>query len=209
MNIEVWVTFVLVAVVATAIPGPAMLLVASHSIGFGVAKTVFTILGNITGLTILSTLSVLGLGSLLIHSPIAFTAVKIMGAIYLIYLGMSLWRKGLSPLSAKTDGNQKSVVSLYAQGVAVALSNPKAILFTTALFPQFIDPTINLLPQFLLLVTTFISLSFSCLLVCAVTVGRTFTKIGRSKPYKITGKLFGGTFIGVGGLLLILKNDPA
>lgn len=209
MNIEVWVTFVLVAIVATAIPGPAMLLVASHSIGFGVAKTVFTILGNITGLTILSTLSVLGLGSLLIHSPMAFTAVKIMGAMYLIYLGMSLWRKGLSPLSAKSDSNQKSVVSLYAQGVAVALSNPKAILFTTALFPQFVDPTTNLLPQFLMLVSTFISLSFSCLFICAIAVRRTFTTMGNSKLYRFTGKLFGGSFIGAGGILLISKNNLA
>lgn len=161
--------FVLVAVVATAIPGPAMLLVSSHSTGFGVAKTFFTIAGNVTGLTVLSTLSVLGLGSLLVHTPIAFTAVKIMGAMYLIYLGVNLWRKGLSPLNAKTDSKQKSVVSLYAQGVAVALSNPKAILFTTALFPQFIDPTTNVLPQFLLLVLTFISLSFSCLLNCSTS----------------------------------------
>ncbi|PWW34269.1 threonine/homoserine/homoserine lactone efflux protein [Idiomarina loihiensis] len=209
MNIEVWVTFVLVAVVATAIPGPAMLLVASHSISCGVAKTVFTILGNITGLTILSTLSVLGLGSLLIHSPMAFTAVKIMGAIYLIYLGMSMWRKGLSPVSAKANAHRKNVTSLYAQGVAVALSNPKAILFTTALFPQFIDPNANLLPQFLLLVMTFMFLSFSCLIVCAITVGRTFTAISSAKLYKFTGKLFGGTFIGVGALLATLKNGSA
>lgn len=209
MNIEVWVTFVLVAIVATAIPGPAMLLVASHSIGFGVAKTVFTILGNITGLAILSTLSVLGLGSLLIHSPMAFTAVKIMGAMYLIYLGMSLWRKGVSPLNAQSDSNQKSVISLYAQGVAVALSNPKAILFTTALFPQFIDPTTNLLPQFLLLVSTFISLSFSCLFICAIAVHQTFTMMENSKLYRFTGKLFGGTFIGAGGILLISKNNLA
>lgn len=208
MNIEVWITFVLVAVVATANPGPAMLLVSSHSIGFGVAKTVFTIAGNVTGLAILSTLSVLGVGSLLVHTPMAFTAVKIMGAMYLIYLGVRLWRKGLSPLNAKTDSNQKSVISLYAQGVAVALSNPKAILFTTALFPQFIDPNTNLLPQFLFLISTFISLSFSCLLICAVAVRRTFTAIGNSTLYRVIGKLFGGTFIGAGGMLLISKNNP-
>lgn len=117
MSIEVWLAFVLVAAVATALPGPAMLLLASHSISFGVAKTVFTITGNITGLAILSTLSVAGLGSLLVHSPMAFTFVKIIGACYLIYLGVGLWRKGLSPLSETTESTSGIYAPFCAQSI--------------------------------------------------------------------------------------------
>lgn len=184
-----------------------MLLVASHSIRFGVVKTVSTIIGNITGLAILSTLSVVGLGSLLVHSPLAFTLIKISGACYLIYLGVGLWRKGLTPLSATADLSHKRAVSLYAQGIAVALSNPKAILFTTALFPQFIDPSINLLPQFLLLVTTLISLSFPWLLLCAIAARKSFATVRSTELYKTTGKLFGSIFISAGGVIMISKNS--
>lgn len=205
MSVETWLAFTAIASMATLIPGPAMLLVATHSIRYGVFSSLNTILGNVTGLAMLSGLSVAGLSTLLVYAPVAFAFVKIVGAIYLAYLGVKLWRAGVQPLKAKEGGANASGKYLYLKGIAIATTNPKAIGFTTALFPQFIDPNEAVLPQFFVFLCTFTGLSFVCLLGCAVFVRLTLKNmsIGFSK---YLGRLFGGTLIGAGGLLLFSSN---
>lgn len=202
MEPDSWLLFSSIALMATITPGPAVLLVAANTMEHGVRSTVFTILGNISGLFLLSLLSVMGLGALLLYSAIAFTAIKTAGAIYLIYLGVRLWRNGFSHVSEKNifRGNNKPGrrLKLYAQGVMVALSNPKAIAFTTALFPQFINREMPLIPQFSLLVLTFMSYSFICLFAYSCCSARTKVGTGSSKLAKIVSRFFASLFIGSG-----------
>jgi len=205
MELENWLLFSSIALVATITPGPAVLLVAANTMEFGVRPTVFTILGNISGLFLLSLLSVMGLGALLLYSTVAFTAIKTAGALYLIYLGVRLWRSGFSQVSGKNifrrDKKPARLLRMYAQGVMVALSNPKAIAFTTALFPQFIDRKLPLLPQFSLLVATFMSFSFICLLVYSHFCARTKAGMDNSRSGKLVSRLFASLFIGSGIIL--------
>lgn len=201
MAIESWILFSSIALVATISPGPAVLLVSTHSLQYGTRKTIYTILGNISGLFIISTLSVLGLGALVFYSSTAFTVLKIFGGLYLIYLGIKLWKSGFnfdSPLPGKNSHAHTTNFSRYLQGMIIAVSNPKAIAFATALFPQFIDQKQPLLPQFSLLVITFMAYSFICLYIysrLSVSTGMRFKKSRYGKPLS---RLFGSLFIGSG-----------
>lgn len=205
MNIEAWLTFTAIASVATILPGPAMLLVATHSLRFGVLQAFKTILGNITGLAILSSISVAGLSTLILYSASAFLAVKIFGALYLSYLGIKIWRNGISPINVEETSSERRDRFMYLQGIGVSLSNPKAIAFTTALFPQFIEPSQGVLFQFVIFLGTFMALSFTCLSACSIIAHKASRKIARNASLNL-GKVFGGSLIGAGGLLLAEKH---
>ncbi|QPB83786.1 LysE family translocator [Pseudoalteromonas rubra] len=202
MQFESWITFCSIALLATATPGPAALLVSISSISFGFRQSLLTVLGNITGLFIMSGLSVLGLSTVILHSAFAFTIIKFLGALYLIYLGVKLWRHGLSKLDVNEVSCAKSnALNLYGQGLLVALTNPKAIVFTTALFPQFIVVSEPLFAQFSVLVLSFMSLSVLCLSSYAFVAQRAKSKARNLVSGTWLGKLFGSTFIGAGCFL--------
>lgn len=202
MQVESWLLFCGIALIATITPGPAVLMVAVTSLSVGFKKTLAIVAGNVTGLFIMSTFSVLGLNAVILSSSIIFTIIKYVGAIYLIYIGMRLWKSGVG--NFEVEGQKKveeGVISLYTKGVLLAITNPKAIVFTTALFPQFIVITESLLPQFVLLVVSFMSLSFLCLSGYAFTFCRTKDGLNNFISQKILGKVFGSAFVGVGFLL--------
>ncbi len=203
MDIQTWALFCSVAFIATVTPGPAILLGVSHSVSYGLRNTVFTILGNISGLFVLSTLSIAGLSLVMLNSATAFFIVKLLGAIYLLYLGVKLWRKGFSFTvnSPKSGQSIKTKSALYLQGLGVAISNPKAIAFTTALFPQFINPQTSLLPQFLVLLISFMLLSFACIFIYAYLASQTKFRLLNSKSSYIS-KFLGTGFVASGVALL-------
>ena len=210
MNYENWLLFAAIAGVATITPGPAIMLVSANSSSYGVRKAVYTILGNITGLFCMSLLAVLGLSTVILYSAPIFFVFKMIGALYLIYLGVKLWRNGFTGKKAVHSSvvNSSGVpqdFKLYMQGVFISLSNPKAIAFTTALFPQFIQPELSLAPQFIGLVSTFMGLSFSCLLGYAILASKAKNRIEEKKFYSqsVIGKAFGFVFIGSGIALAV------
>ena len=206
MNYDSWLLFTSIALVATITPGPAILLVSTHSVTFGTKYSVVTMIGNITGLFILSLLSVLGLSAIILHSAPIFFTVKLIGAGYLIFLGLKLWRNGfgLEAIQAVENGNPQrrpSIMKLYANGLLVALSNPKAIAFTTALFPQFIQPDRSMTQQFSILIITFMFLSFICLLCYAIMAEGTKKRSAQIRLPGMMSKVFGCAFIGSGVFL--------
>jgi threonine/homoserine/homoserine lactone efflux protein len=195
MSVSTWILFVAAALAAILPPGPAVLLAVSNSVAFGWKRVTFSSLGNILGLMVLSSLALAGLGAMLKASGTAFTAFKLVGAGYLIYLGGRQWRTRGSAFtlteSAPLDhGNGRILV----QGLLVALTNPKAILFFGALFPQFIRPGQALAPQVLILMGTFTSLSFLTLMsygVLAHTVRAWFSDPRHSVWFnRVSGSVF-------------------
>lgn len=202
MQFENWFMFCSIALLATATPGPAALLVSINSLSFGFKKSLVTILGNVTGLFIMSTFSVLGLSAVVLHSTVAFTVIKLLGAAYLAYLGFKLWVNGVGTIEVGSTRKSKgSSLSLYTQGVLVALTNPKAVVFTTALFPQFIVDADPLMFQFSILVLSFMLLSFICLSLYALIAQRAKARTINTQVQKLFGKIFGAIFIGAGCIL--------
>lgn len=141
MTIQSWLMYLVLVIVATSTPGPAVLFITTNSTLYGWRKAVFAALGNIVGLFCLGLMAVTGLGTILKTSEIIFTIIKFAGAAYLIYLGLKIFfQKSLDVtiINNRLLSTDVSSKKLFFQALGVALSNPKAILFLTALFPQFI-----------------------------------------------------------------------
>jgi len=204
MHFQNWLAFCSIAFVAAAIPGPAILLVSTHSLQFGTLRSLIAAAGNITGLFIMSACSILGLSALVMISSTAFTVIKIIGALYLLYMGIKIWRSGVQLNTINSECEAKfSAWSLYSQGLLISLTNPKAIIFTSALFPQFIVVSEPLLPQFLILVVTLMACSFLCLLSYSLLSQKLKAGTKQYVSGSALGKVFGTMFVGAGGVLAI------
>lgn len=143
--------FTFLAAVAIASPGPATIMAINNSLAFGPRYAVWSSLGNACGLFCLSAAAVSGLGALLASSEWMFNAVKLLGAGYLLYLGVKqlLNKRPILVQEVQPDGKAitPSRMKLYKSAFLTAVTNPKATIFFTALFPQFVNPNSALLPQ--------------------------------------------------------------
>ena len=195
--------------VVSATPGPNMLLVLSHSARFGLRPAMATMLGCMTSLLAMMSISAAGLGALLQTFPAVFDALRLAGAAYLAYLGIKSW---CAPVSAQTTGMlsvTESVVNpaaLFRQGMLVAASNPKAILFAVAFLPQFINPALPQMPQFGILLATFAAIEVSWYFVYAASGQRLSVYLQRASVMKAFNRLTGGAFIGFAALMATVKD---
>lgn len=159
MTLEIWLAFVAAATVLLLLPGPTVLLVVAYALGQGrrvaLAMVAGVALGDFTAMTV----SMVGLGALLVASATLFTVMKWIGAAYLVFLGIKLWRADprLPEVGAVKD--PASLPSAFLHAFAVTALNPKGIAFFIAFVPQFIDPETALLPQLIVLETTFVTLA--------------------------------------------------
>ena len=174
MSLQAWWMFVVMTFLISATPGPNMLLVMSHGARFGLRPAIWTMAGCMTALIGMVSISAAGVGALLHSFPAVFDALRYLGAAYLAYLGYKLWFAGVPtgdvPASAAvTEVGQRSGGSFYRQGLAVAASNPKAIVFAAAFFPQFIQADRPAGLQFAVLLTTFTVIEVSWYLISLVS----------------------------------------
>ncbi|MCW8914738.1 MAG: LysE family translocator [Magnetovibrio sp.] len=202
MPLDVWLSFVLVVCAAVLSPGPAVLLALTHGAQSGPMRAMFAILGNVSGLAVLITLTALGLGAILGASADVFFWLRIAGGGYLIYLGVKLLRA--KPQLDLNTGEVRAMMptrrKAYVQGVGVALSNPKAILLIGALFPQFINASEPIGLQFTILGATLIVLSFSALMMFATVSGALVAR-GKNAISGKLNKISGALFIAFGAAL--------
>jgi len=195
MPFELWLSFFFVTLVAVFSPGPAVLLAVTHGAQVGAKRAAVPILGNVTGLAIIITASAVGIGSVLQASSDLFFWLKIVGGLYLIFLGIKLLRSGFKAEAFATDGPvvSASLGKTYLQGIGVALSNPKALLLIGAMFSQFLDVSQPLTPQLMILGLTLMTLSFSALMIYATVSKKLISKSRKAvfgRVNKITGTLF-------------------
>jgi threonine/homoserine/homoserine lactone efflux protein len=183
----------------------------NNSLAHGQRSTIWSSLGNASGLFCLSAAAMLGLGALLASSELLFNAVKIIGAGYLFYLGVKqLFKKG-PMLPEGVEGEASKVRptrgKLYKSAFLTAVTNPKATMFFTALFPQFIDQGAALLPQFLILTSIFMALSVSSLSVYAALASRAKGVLTRPALSRWVSRVVGSTFIGFGAAILTMRRQ--
>lgn len=205
--------FTLVGAIAIASPGPATLMAINNSLAHGQRSAIWSSLGNASGLFCLSAAAMLGLGALLASSEVLFNAVKIIGACYLFYLGIKqLTKKGPMLAQGADDDMTKSRPTrskLYKSAFLTAVTNPKATMFFTALFPQFIDQSEALLPQFLILTSIFMALSVTSLSVYAALASRAKGWLTRPELSRWVSRVVGTTFIGFGAAILTMRRQAA
>jgi homoserine/homoserine lactone efflux protein len=209
MTIDNWFAFLFLAIIATSTPGPAVLLIMTNATIYGWGRCIYIAIGNIAALLIMAVITVSGLGIILTTSEIIFSIIKYLGAGYLIYLGINFLLNNQAfslEQSANKINNPKSSLSLFMQAFGVAISNPKAIIFLTALFPQFINPNDSLIPQFIILISTLMILSFLFLMAYAILGNRIKNFLKKPRRIKYINRISGLIFIGMGTLLVGVSN---
>lgn len=209
MNFSTWSLFVLVSLATAFSPGPAVLLAISNSITAGRRRAMLGSAGNALGVFVVSGAAMAGLGVLLRTSSMGFAALKILGAAYLMYLGIRQWKSKTNIFAQDVAANADETTGalrMFSNGFVVAVTNPKSILFFTALFPQFMSPENASLGLFLLLTTTFSActvLSHLTYVLVAGYIKPWFSTYARARMFN---KASGLTFMGLGVSVLRLRN---
>ncbi len=170
MDFSNWLIFAAVVIAATISPGPNVLIVIFHSLQSGYKAAIYTVAGNITALFIYALISAAGVGALLQVYPQYLYVFRLIGALYLIYLGLKLIfskpaiveNRFAAASSAQGSQQRPENIELFKGGFYCSLSNPKAVLFLSSIFPQFILPNAPIVPQFIVMFLTIIA-SVSCI----------------------------------------------
>ena len=199
MSLATWLGFLLAAVMIAVTPGPGAFLSMSTGGRHGYWAAFIAILGLQVAILVHLLIVAVGFGALLAASETAFFVVKLMGAAYLVWLGIAKWRAPLSPV----DGNLVSLPrgGFFLQGLLVNLINPKAIIFIGALVPQFINPAQPILAQYLIVAATLSSIDVVTMSVYALAAVRMNQWMHNPKAIQLQNRTFGGLFFSAGVLL--------
>ncbi len=211
MSIEHWLAFAAASAVLLAIPGPTILLVISYALGHGRKMAGATVAGVALGDFTAMTASMLGLGALLATSAAVFTLLKWVGAAYLIWLGIKLWRAPASGFAASGDGTAplERPLRIFLHTYVVTALNPKSILFFVAFLPQFLDLSRPLLAQMVIFETTFLVLATLNAATYALLASFARQTIRKPEVQKIVNRTGGSLLIGAGLLTAGLRRASA
>ncbi len=199
MAFELWLAFVAASTALLLIPGPTILLVLSYALSQGRRVAVATAVGVAVGDLIAMSASLAGLGALVLASATLFTALKWVGAAYLIYLGIKLFRSASNAkIAALSDVEYLPASKVFTHAAAVTALNPKSIVFFIAFVPQFITTETALLPQFSILIATFVGLAAFNALAYALLADKLREKIAKPAVLAQLTRFGGGALIAMG-----------
>jgi threonine/homoserine/homoserine lactone efflux protein len=207
VELDLWLAFIAASTALLLIPGPTVLLVLSYALSQGRRVAVASATGVAFGDFIAMSASLAGLGAVVMASATAFTVLKWVGALYLIWMGVRLIRSAPSgglALPDAPDGFQAR--SIFAHAAAVTALNPKSIAFFIAFVPQFVATDRDLLPQFAILIATFVGLAALNALAYALLADRLRGAITRPAVVAWLTRIGGGALIGMGLLTATLRR---
>ena len=191
-----------------AVPGPTVLLVVSHALGGGRASALATVPGVALGDFTAMTVSLLGAGAVLAASATLFTVLKLVGAVYLVWLGIQLWRAGASPAAITASRAGTNQARMFWHAYVVTALNPKGVVFFVAFVPQFVDPARPLLAQFAILEATFVLLAAINAAIWALLAGQMRARLQAPWALRLVHRV-GGSFLIGAGLLTALTRRTA
>ena len=211
MPLSTWIAFVLAAVVIAISPGSGAVLSMAQGLAHGVRKASATVLGLQLGLLLVFAIAGAGVGSLLLASEDAFRVVKTIGALYLIYLGVSQWRA--VPAAAPTPEAAALACPAFGRRVLTGFltnaTNPKGIIFMVAVLPQFISRHAPLLPQLLILGLTMVTIDTVVMHGYALLAASMQRYFRDARAVKKQNRFFGGVLVFMGGALFFVKRGAA
>ncbi len=142
INTQNLTQFVLASVAIILVPGPSVMFVIARAVAWGRMTAAITALGNALGMLLLSVFIAVGLGPLLQRYELLLIVVQVLGGMYLIHLGIDAWRHRQEHADdmVKIEEVKPSNYQILRQGFTVGALNPKALVFFSAVFPQFVDP---------------------------------------------------------------------
>jgi threonine/homoserine/homoserine lactone efflux protein len=205
MSIETWLAFAAASAVLLIIPGPTILLVVSYALGQGwrtaLPMAVGVALGDFTAMT----LSMLGIGALLAASATVFTILKWIGAAYLVWLGVKLFRAGGS-LRAEPRQSAASSLRMLGHAWLVTALNPKSITFFVAFLPQFLDRRGDFWTQMAIFEATFLALAFLNALGYALAASRARQAVANPRVLSIVNRTGGTLLVGAGVATVAMRS---
>ncbi|MCG8619539.1 MAG: LysE family translocator [Desulfobacterales bacterium] len=205
MELHVFLAFVIATAIMISLPGPSVLLTVAHSISFGWRPALATVAGETAGIAVQLGVAAVGLTSLLQGVAEAFEWLRWGGAVYLVYLGIRQWRGAGEPVEFQTSNVSRK--NLFIQGLVVTIPNPKSLIFIAAFLPQFIDTSRPLGVQFMVIVPTFLFITFTVTAVWALAAGQARLFLQRRNVFKAVLRTAGGMMIAAGlGLALARRG---
>jgi homoserine/homoserine lactone efflux protein len=199
MSWEIWALFAVTETALCFTPGPAVLLVLSQGLARGTASSIWSNLGILAGNAMYFVLSGTGLGAMLLASYELFSVVRWVGAAYLIWLGVTAFI-GTSPVFSVTPSKNPPARGrrIFVNGFVLQASNPKALIFFTALLPQFIDPRGRVVTQVAILAVTSVVIEFFVLLAYGALAGRLTSLARRPRFTTLANRIAGSMLIAAG-----------
>ena len=218
MDTSIWWSYFAAAWLIALSPGSGAVLSVGHGLRYGVQGASVTILGLQAGLMGITLIAGVGVGSLLVASATAFTVVKVLGALYLLWLGWKQWRapvhagQGLLDEAANPTGQAPAAVPMmsarqrFLTGLFTNLTNPKGIVFMVAVLPQFIVPDRPLLPQIGVLMLTTVAVDLVVMHGYAYTGARLARLLRSVRAQRAQNRLFGGVLMAMGASLMWVRR---
>jgi len=213
MALDTWTAYFLASILIALSPGSGAVLAMSHGLSFGMRRTRATIAGLQLGLVVILLVAGAGVGSLLVASELAFSIVKVLGALYLIYIGWSQWRSS-NGIAADGEAGVADAIGLstrrrFLTGLLTNVTNPKGILFMVAVLPQFISPSRPLWPQLLVMALTTVAVDTVVMHGYAFAASRLQVLFRNARAIKLQNRVFGGMLMAVGAGLFFVKRSHA
>lgn len=207
MSLEVYIAYTIACFIVLIIPGPTILLVVGYALSEGRRAAWHTVSGVALGDLTAMVASFAGMGALLAASATAFAVLKYVGAAYLVYLGIKMWRaKPRLQASDFETTERASARRMALHAYAVTALNPKSIVFFIAFLPQFIDPARALLPQLTLMGVTFLVLAIVNAWAYGMLAGSLRERLTRPRLLKAINRTGGSVLIGAGVLTAIARR---
>jgi homoserine/homoserine lactone efflux protein len=209
MSFATWLAFLFSAIVIALSPGSGAVLSMSHGLSYGLRKASGTILGLQAGILLILFIAGAGVGSLLLASELAFNIVKSVGALYLIYLGLSQWRAKVSEGESLDIAAQAALPSLrkrFLTGFLTNATNPKGIIFMVAVLPQFITQGQPLLPQLAILAATMLVVDVTVMHGYAFLASTMQGYFRDARAIRQQNRVFGDLLMAVGAALFFVKR---
>jgi len=205
MSLEAWAAFTAASAILLIIPGPTILLVVSYALGQGwraaLPMSVGVALGDFTAMT----LSMLGIGALLATSATVFTSLKWVGAAYLVYLGIKLFRAG-GTLKAEPRTSSGSALRMVAHAWLVTALNPKSITFFVAFLPQFLSREADFWTQMAVFEVTFLTLAFLNAFGYALVAARARDFVRNPRAIRAINRTGGTLLVGAGIATVAIRS---
>ena len=207
MTVHTWIAFSVAAGIVLVIPGPTIISVVSHSLAHGRRAVIPLVIGVTLGDFTAMSLSLLGVGAIMATSATLFSTLKVVGALYLIYLGVKLWRS--DPKVEESNSTVKPSVSngsLVRSLFLTTTLNPKSLAFFTAFLPQFVNPSEQILPQLLVLGGTFLFFAAVNASIYALFAGHMRERIQSPRARRLLNRCGGTALIGAGFLTAAMRR---
>lgn len=202
---QLYLLFFVMAATTVFSPGPGVVMTLTNALRYGLRGTIGGILGIACGALVVAAISATSLGVLLATSAVAFTILKFIGAAYLVYLGIRLWRAPPFKFSEQS-AHEATFGRRFIEGISLQLTNPKAIFFFLSVFPQFIDPKMSYSVQFAALVLTYATLVVVIHCIYAFFAGRAKSWLTSERGGRVVNRTAGTTLVIFGAALATAKR---